>query len=343
MSSEIFPLLTKSTYLNTAYVGPMSKTLADFRNKHEADYVQSGGDYKLNAYNSLQETHEILANFFGSSPANTFVIPSFSIGIRNAISLLPKELNILLFQEEYPSLTKAFEERDFNIHMIPMQSNIEEAIEKRLASGDIDILAFSIVQYSTGLFIDMEFLKHIKEQYPNLILIGDGTQFLGAHHFNFDASPLDILAASGYKWLLAGFGNGVLMISEAYLNFIQKKALTLFNLVFNGHFNILATASLRFAIKNFENQDFNLLMKKKDRLTQNAKQLLNDNGLIDPWVSKRAKHSSIFILKGEKGLHEKLIQNNIKCVPRGKGVRVSFHYYNTNKDLNRLVEVLNKR
>ena len=40
-------------------------------------------------------------------------------------------------------------------------------------------------------------------------MIGDGTQFLGAHAFHFNTSPFDVLAASGYKWLLAGFGNGV--------------------------------------------------------------------------------------------------------------------------------------
>jgi selenocysteine lyase/cysteine desulfurase len=104
----------------------------------------------------------------------------------------------------------------------------------------------------------------------------------------------------------------------------------------------LAIASLRFAIKAFEKQDFRLLMKKKDSLTQNAKQILNDTDLIDPWVMQRTQHSSIFILKGEKGVHKKLIKNNIKCVPRGKGVRISFHYYNTDKDLNRLLEVLKK-
>ena len=142
---------------------------------------------------------------------------------------MKKHQNKPLIQEEYPSLVKAFEEGDFNIHKIPMQPEIEVAIEKRLAKGDIDILALSIVQYASGLFIDIEFLKDLKERYPNLIIVGDGTQFLGAHHFNFDTSPFDVVAASGYKWLLAGFGNGVLLISEAYIDMIRKKPLALFS------------------------------------------------------------------------------------------------------------------
>ena len=67
-------------------------------------------------------------------------------------------------------------------------------------------------------------MRKIKIQYPDVILVGDGTQFLGEHNFNFDSSPFDIVAASGYKWLLAGFENGVMMISEAYLNLTQKKS-----------------------------------------------------------------------------------------------------------------------
>mgnify|MGYP001209989961 FL=1 len=342
MDQEFFPLLTNGTYLNTAYVGPMSKALADFRREHEAAYVQNGGDYKTDAYVTLNDTHIALAEFFGASSSNTFVIPNFSIGIRNVISLLPKKLNILLLKEDYPSMIKSFEEEDFNIHKISLSSNIEEAIDKRLAHGDIDILALSIVQYASGLLVDMNFLKKIKQQYPNLILIADGTQFLGGHNFNFDSSPFDVLAASGYKWLLAGFGNGVLMVSDAYLDMIKKNSSTLFNLVFSGHFNILAVASLRFAIDAFTKNDFSTLMKKKDKISQEAKQLLDANGFIDPWVSQRENHSSIFILKGKKDLYKRLIKNKIKCVPRGKGVRISFHYFNTNHDLSRLIEVLKK-
>ena len=342
MHQEFFPLLTKGTYLNTAYVGPMSKALATFRREHEADYVQNGGGYKTDAYVTLDDTHSALAKFFGANSSNTFIIPNFSIGIRNVISLLPKKLNILLLEDDYPSLIKAFEEGEFNIHKIPLEPNIEDAIEKRLDIGDIDILALSVIQYASGLFIDMEFLKNLKLQYPSLILIADGTQFLGGHHFNFDTSPFDVIAASGYKWLLAGFGNGVLMVSNAYLDMIKKNSSTLFNLIFSGHFNILAVASLRFSIDAFGKNDFSALMEKKNKITQKAKQLLDADGFIDPWVLKRKIHSSIFILKGKKDLYKSLIKNKIRCVPRGNGVRISFHYFNTEKDLSRLIEVLKK-
>ena len=54
---------------------------------------------------------------------------------------------------------------------------LEDQIDDYISKNQIDILALSIVQYSTGLLIDINFLKSLKLKYPNLILIGDGTNF----------------------------------------------------------------------------------------------------------------------------------------------------------------------
>ena len=56
--------------------------------------------------------------------------------------------------------------------------------------------------------------------------------------------------------------------------------------------------------------------------------------------SAQAKVPSIFILEGKENLYEELLNQNIQCVKRGKGVRVSFHYYNTEEDLDKLISAL---
>jgi cysteine desulfurase/selenocysteine lyase len=342
MSSTLFPLLTKSTYLNTAYVGPMSTALAQFRQLQEKEYLEKGATYKVNAYDDLDTTHHILADFFGAKKEHTYVVSNFSTGIRQALTFLSKSLNVLLLEEEYPSLSSAFEESGFEVHKIPKTTAVEDAIEKRLATGGIDVLALSIVQYDTGLLIDLEFLKKIKKNYPNLILIGDGTQFLGGHFFHFDRSPFDLVVASGYKWLLAGFGNGVLMVSSLFLKSAGCSFAELHQRIFNGHFNILAAASLRFAIESFRAQGFEKLLDQKIKLSEKVKTQLTDKLYIEPWVAERKQHSSIFILKGGASLYEKLQKNNIQCALRGTGVRISFHYYNTESDLNHLISILKK-
>ena len=57
----------------------------------------------------------------------------------------------------------------------------------------------------SGLLIDHDFLKQLKRKYPNLIIVGDGTQFLGAHRFTLIIAPFDdcrVLATNGYWQVL---------------------------------------------------------------------------------------------------------------------------------------------
>ena len=340
MYSDSLPLLTNYTYLNTAYVGPMSNELAAFRRKEEEVYVQDGGEYKVKAYDSLRDTHRVISNFFGSPAEHTFVVSNFSIGIRKAISFLPSTSKILVLEEDYPSLVDAFIEHKFEIKTIPLSSTIEESIESFLSSNKIDVLALSIIQYTSGILIDFSFLNRIKEKYPKLLIVGDGTQFLGAHPFNFSKAPFDVVAGSGYKWLMAGFGNGILIVSEKYLEQTKITPSFLYNHIFKGHFNILATASLRFAIEAFNRQDFKALMKHKAQITSAVKARLNSLRLIAPWVIERPSHSSIFNIPGNESLFHKLQENKIHCALRGNGIRISFHYYNQMSELDTLIKVL---
>lgn len=341
MNKENFPLLTKTTYLNTAYVGLISTQLAEFRRSNEEFYLFNGGDkYKIKAYDELFSLHENFACFFGLTPNRCFGIPNFSSGIRTALSFFPRKMKVLFVEEDYPSLTNAFLEQDFECITIPMQPNLEKAIERKLKETTVDILAISMVQYTSGLLIDQEFLKKIRTHYPELVIIGDATQFLGAHEFQFDESPFDLVAGSGYKWILAGFGNGILMLSEALIKKFELSTELMRERFFQGHFNILGLTSLNFAILQLQEHNFKELIQKKEALSQTAKNELSDLGFLPQWVAERKKHSSIFSLKGGDALAEFFQKKNIRAVVRGTGVRVSFHFYNSEQDLEKLTVAL---
>src|SRR5690606_34964378 len=114
----------------------------------------------------------------------------------------------LLLKEDYPSLNWPFETRGFPREYVEIDENLEEKIRDRVKGGKIDVLALSLVQWVNGVMIDLEFLRQLKEEFPQLLILADGTQYLGMEEFDFGASGIDILGASAYKWLLAGYGNG---------------------------------------------------------------------------------------------------------------------------------------
>ena len=63
--------------------------------------------------------------------------------------------------------------------------------------------------------------------------------------------------------------------------------------------------------------------------------------LLEPSVTKRKQHSTIFNIKGDK-LFNKLTEENVVASPRGGGIRLSFHFYNTEEEID-VIATLIKR
>ena len=69
---------------------------------------------------------------------------------------------------------------------------------------------------------------------------------------------------------------------------------------------------------------------------------LKERDLLEEFVSVRKHHSSIFTIKANSKIFEKLKKENIRCIQRGIGVRISVHFYNTQKDIDKLFHVLDQ-
>lgn len=336
---ENFPVLEQTIYLNTAYVGLMSQPLLEYRKAYDAHYLTEGDQFKINGYERLASQRETLATFLGSRFENTFVSPNFSIGFRFVLEALPKNTRILSLKGEYPSLANALHERGLVSKEIAIDAQLEVVIESELATGNYDAVALSLVQYTSGFLVDLEALKKIKERYPKILFLADGTQFIGAESFDFDRSPLDVIVASGYKWLLAGFGNGLLSVSSSFLDFCSIRSAEFEARVYAGHFDFLSTASLAHSITLLEQLDFQKLLQSKAETTAYLRQKLEAHSLLDPLLETRSRHASIFTIPGDAHLYERLLEEGVRCSLRGKGIRLSVHFYNNEEDIDRFIAV----
>ena len=335
-----FPLLKKCIYLNTAYVGLMSKGLYDFRRKYDLDYINKGDHVYMSKHQIVNKARISISKFFGSKINQTFVSSNFSSALRSVLEYIPKNANFLVLDEDYPSILNAIKEGSFNYHKIPITVDLEFNIEKNIKEKKINVIALSVVQWMSGLLIDIEFLKKIKLNYPEIIIIGDGTQFLGGHFFNFQDSPFDFIAASGYKWLISGFGNGLFMISDNFFDYTKTNESILLKKIFDGHSDLLGIESLNYSINNLQKSNFKSLINKKNKITLILKKSLKELNLLDSFSLKRKNHSSIFNLKLNDKEFDFLIKNNVRCVKRGDGVRISIHFYNSKEDIKNFVSFL---
>lgn len=351
-----FPILNQHTYLNTAASGIVFDSLLEHRQEHDLDFLIGGSIFREDRNNYLLETRRSIAQFFNHKHEEVVLVPNFSIGFNTIVNGLDKEKKIMLLDEDYPSINHAVITNGFPHSFVTINANLETNIIEQIQTEKPDIFAFSIVQYSSGISLSNTFLQELKLQFPDLLIIADGTQCCGVRKIDFATSGIDILGCSGYKWLLGGYGNGFFMFKENVLEQITpslyKKnvktskydpSYTNLQARFeSGHLDTFNFSSLTHSLKylktigieNIENHTQNLSILLKERLAELE--------LLDHHVLARSSTSTIFNMKADNELYKKLKEEKILTSMRGKGIRISLHFFNNQEDIDKLVMLLNR-
>lgn len=349
-----FPLLSSCTYLNTPASGLLPKSIMEWRRAHDTDFFNQGSGIKINQAVILETVREKVGSLFNCAPNRVALVPNFSYGFNTLLEGIKKPQKVLLLEQDYPSINWPFLSRDFKVQKLSITANLEEEIECAFAKAQPNIFAFSLVQWLNGVKIDQQFLKRLKAHYPDTLLLADATQYLGTENFDFDKSALDVVGASTYKWLNAGYGNGVFMFKEDCVSRIAPKT-TGFNSLRGkykpqegsfigrfepGHQDTLNFGSLGQAVSLIQEIGLDKIEAQIKSLSLLAFNKFVARDLLEKTIIKREIHSSIFNIKGNEALFKKLMNHKIICIQRGKGIRLGFHYFNTEDDLTRLFEVL---
>ncbi len=349
-----FPAIAHYTYVNTPATGLIPKAVNDYRANQYTAQLNQGSLFFDENVQTLAEVREEIASFFKGRPENVALMPAFSYGFNALLEGLKPQTRILLLTDDYPSINWAVEARDFQLSYATIDAHTEEHIRDAFKRQPPEVFIFSMVQYLNGIKIDLSFLKALKKEFPETLFIGDGTQYLGTERFDFAASRIDVLGASTYKWVGAGFGNGFFMFKPGLEEYIHPKHLgfgsimgkykekgdTLIGKFEGNHLDIAALGSIKVALEFQEKVGVKIIEKQVHELGAAAKEAFTALNLLETAVVDRKQHSSIFNIKGDEQLFKKLNAMNIMCSQRGSGIRVGFHYYNTLEDLYRLVNAL---
>jgi selenocysteine lyase/cysteine desulfurase len=350
-----FPALKQGIYCNTATSGLLSNDLMLWRQAHDNEFLMGGSQMKMYSNTQHSETRKTVGAFFSCASDNVALVPSFTIGLNFLLEGLNKNEKVLLLNGDYPSLNWPFESRGFDIYYVPISDSSEAQLYNEIKSKNITVLALSLVQWLNGFMIDQEFFKKLKNDFPDLMIIADGTQFCGSRKFNFDDSGIDILGASAYKWLLAGYGNGFILVNEDVkprFTMVSKgygsgrnipehnERRTFCKHLEPGHLDSLNFGSLKFSLDFLSKIGMDRVEQQNALLSKNAKESFGQLGLLEDEITQRNQHSTIFNIAGDDQLYEKLAQKNVICAQRGGGIRLSFHFYNLIAEIEEILNIV---
>jgi cysteine desulfurase/selenocysteine lyase len=228
----------------------------------------------------------------------------------------------------------------------------------------------SHVQFSTGFTQDLEELGKLTRQ-KGMYFVVNSTQSLGALYFNVKDFNVDFMASNGHKWMLSSFGIGALYIRRKYLkdqeyfkpaffsqsgqkkreNFDNNTRLSISNTgtrfeLGTTHFkNIIA---LNTAIKYISKIGIKQIERRILSLTDYLIDKLQDMNLeiLSP-IEEKKYRSGIIVFKPKKKKPIQIVmelekKNKIIVSARGKGIRVSPHFYNNEEDTDKLIQGLKR-
>ncbi|WP_298950742.1 aminotransferase class V-fold PLP-dependent enzyme [uncultured Nonlabens sp.] len=348
-----FPILKEYTYLNTANHGLLSQDIVDYRASLDLKMRDQASLFTNNRNVFIDEVRHTIANFMDADADFTAVIPNFSTAFNTLINSIDATSSFLLLKEDYPSINNPVEARGFKTHHVGIDEQMEQNIRAVCEKEQPDFFCFSMVQYISGIKMDLDFLNDLKKRFPKIILIADFTQYVGFEEFRFRESGIDTIIASCYKWLHAGDGNGFICMKEE----VQEVIFPIKNLHGNansgiksnvnfistfepGHQDMMAFGTLQQAIIKVHELGWKTMSEPVKKLALKAKLAFQERELLSTVVCARKNHSSIFNIKGDQELYDKLLEHKIVTSLRGDGLRISFSYFNTEEDLIKLLNVL---
>ena len=352
-----FPLLQDCIYADTAANGLLSKKVMEWRREHDRDFLQGGQAMKLDSGKVFEQLKTRLANLFNCGTEQVGLVQNFSVGFNFILEGIKNTCNVLLLEDEYPSVSWPVHSRNFKTQVLPLSNNLENNVKTALRKGEIDLLAVSMVQYISGLMLSPEFFKELREEFPELLIAVDGTQYCGAYRLDFPDSGIDIMGCSGYKWLLGGYGNGFFLFRPGVFDKLQLKA-TGFNAARGdiasqfrfkptrhlepGHLDQLSFGSLNQSLSLLETVGWDLVENQNKELSQRVYNGLAELGLLDKIALGRNRHSTIFNIPFSEKRWDVLREAGVISSQRGGGIRLSFHAYNQIDEIDAILSLLKK-
>ncbi|MCB2223106.1 MAG: aminotransferase class V-fold PLP-dependent enzyme [Actinobacteria bacterium] len=206
-------------YVNYASIGPVSRRVRSVVDALLAEIASAEGALADAILPRYEEAVGAIAGFMGVPATHATPLPMTSAGLfQVAFGLLGSGGNVVVPAGEFPANVypwlRAAEAGGPEVRWVEAPGGrLTPDVVAAAVDGATRAVALSLVGFETGFRADLDGMR---EAAGDALLVVDAIQGLGAVHRGI--GPADVMVAGGQKWMRAGWGSGVMAVSDRALD-----------------------------------------------------------------------------------------------------------------------------
>ena len=364
-----FPVTENYIYMNHAGVAPLSKRVKDTMIEFAQDATVNGAVNVELWIETAERCRNVAAQLINADASEIAFMKNTTQGIliaANGIDWREGD-NVVTTAVEFPANvypwwslkercgveTRMVPEREGRIHIDDIVSEIDERTR---------VVTLSHVEFASGFRNDIKTIGEICRE-RNIWFVVDAIQSLGVIEVDAKSCCIDILAADGHKWLLAPEGAAIFYCAADKLDqlintnvgwssVVNPRDFLDYDLTLKpdatrfeeGSYNSIGLYGLNAAIELLLEVSISTIENSVLELTSKLINGLQEKGYYVTTPKDDSERAGIVIFESKRHTASKiddlLQENKIITAERGSGVRISPHFYNSETEIERLLEVL---
>jgi len=365
---EQFPITKNKVFLNHAAQSPFPKPVADAVRKSADDFSNFG----VTSIEWNGGGKPFFAKLINAKTEEIALVENTSMGLNIVANMLdyPHDAKIVTTDLEYPSVVYPWLRKKLNVkvHYVKNRDGkiLLEDFEKAVDDKTVAVAA-SHVEYVNGFRNDLKAIGEITHDHGAYLIV-DAIQAAGALQIDVKRDDVDFLTTACYKWLLSPPGAGYLYVKEElverfeppFVGWASVKPEVFETLDFWDIWNLrLSETASRFEVGSPSyisfmgvNEALKMLLhfgivnveKRILKLTDYLIEQLKNVGITLKTPEEPQCRSGIVLAKLDKPkeVYEALAKKGIIVSARANGLRISPHFYNTEAEIDTLIEEIRK-
>lgn len=367
---SLFDLADEVTYLNCSYMGPLSRAVLNAGIEGLSNKSQPWKIEPSDFFSPLATARRLFGRLVGGDAEGVAMVPSVSYGMAIAAANLPvpRDGNVVVLAEQFPSNVYVWrqvaQDNGAEVRTVarPEDDDWTRAVLETV-DGRTAVVAVPHCHWTDGTLLDLQKVGQ-RAREVGAALVVDGCQSIGALPIDVGVVQPDFLATASYKWLLGPYSHGFLWVAPRWRqgrsieqNWIARSNAEDFAGVAN-YTDTFAEGARRFDVGEVSN--FALLPAAIAALQQTlewgVEEVQGTIRLMTRRIADRARELGLQVAAEDRRaghivglrlgdrdpqrLAAALASEKIHVSVRGTSVRVSPHVYNSDRDVERFLRVL---